>query len=80
MQRKEAALVMGMDASLMKRRLSGDGNLTIQQLSALPATFWVALLGEIRIHFKFDDPAEITAQGVDLISRGVATILSQVKR
>ena len=80
MQRKEAAILMGMDAGQMTRQLSGDGHLSALRLGALPQTFWVALVDELRHHFKLDDPAERVQQAMEMVSRGMALLVGEVRR
>ena len=80
MQRKEAAILLGLDAGQMTRQLQGDGHLSALRLGGLPREFWIALVGELRSHFKLDDPAERVQQAVDLIGRGMAALIAETKR
>ena len=80
MQRKEAAILMGLDAGQMTRQLQVDGHLSALRLGALPREFWIALIQEVRGHFKLDDPAERVQQAMDLVSKGMAMLVSEVKR
>lgn len=80
MQRKEAALLLGIDHGQMTRQLGGDGHLSALRLGALPQEFWIALIGELRAHFKLDDPAERVQQAVDLIGRGMAALIAETRR
>lgn len=70
MQRKEAAFRMGMDVSLLKRQLSGDGHLSVKRLGALGGGFWSSLADELREHFALMDRSELIEQGEALIDRG----------
>lgn len=80
MQRKEAAILLGLDAGLMTRQLQGDGHLSALRLGALPQAFWIALIDELRGHFKLDDPAARVQQAMDLIGRGMAALVAEAKR
>jgi hypothetical protein len=80
MQRKEAAILLGIDHGQMTRQLSGDGHLSALRLGALPQEFWIALIDELRAHYKLDDPQERVQQAMDLVSRGMAMLVSEVKR
>lgn len=80
MQRKEAAILLGLDAGQMTRQLSGDGHLSALRLGAMPQAFWVALIDELRGHFKLDDPSARVQQAMDLIGRGMAALVAEVKR
>jgi len=80
MQRKEAAILLGLDAGQMTRQLSGDGHLSALRLGALPQSFWIALMDELRGHFKLDDPTARVQQAMDLIGRGMAALVAEVRR
>ena len=80
MQRKEAAMLLGLDAGQMTRQLQGDGHLSALRLGGLPREFWIALVQELRTHFRLDDPAERVQQAVDLIGRGMAALIAETKR
>ena len=80
MQRKEAALLLGLDAGQMTRQLSGDGHLSALRLGAMPQPFWVALIDELRHHFQLDDPSARVQQAMDLIGRGMAALVAEVRR
>lgn len=80
MQRKEAAILLGLDAGQMTRQLGGDGHLSALRLGALPQAFWVALIDELRGHFQLDDPAVRVQQAMDLIGRGMAALVAEAKR
>jgi hypothetical protein len=80
MQRKEAAILLGIDHGQMTRQLGGDGHLSALRLGALPQEFWIALIDELRAHYKLDDPQARVQQAMDLVSRGMAMLVSEVKR
>lgn len=80
MQRKEAAILMGIDAGQMTRQLSGEGHLSALRLGALPETFWVAVIDELRDHFGLNDPAERLGQAMDLVGRGMAMLVAEARR
>lgn len=80
MQRKEAAILLGIDHGQMTRQLSGDGHLSALRLGGLPQEFWVALIDELRAHYQLDDPQARVQQAMDLVSRGMAMLVSEVKR
>jgi hypothetical protein len=80
MQRKEAAILLGIDHGQMTRQLGGDGHLSALRLGGLPQEFWIALIDELRSHFQLDDPHARVQQAMDLVSRGMAMLVSEVKR
>jgi hypothetical protein len=80
MQRKEAAILLGIDHGQMTRQLSGDGHLSALRLGGLPQEFWIALIDELRGHYQLDDPAARVQQAVDLVGRGLSMLVSEVKR
>ncbi len=80
MQRKEAAMLLGIDHGQMTRQLSGDGHLSALRLGALPQAFWIALIDELRAHFKLDDPHERVKQAMELIGRGMAQLVSEAQK
>ena len=80
MQRKEAAILLGLDAGQMTRQLQGDGHLSVLRMGALPREFWIALVQELKAHYRLDDPAERVQQAVDLIGKGMAALIAETKR
>jgi hypothetical protein len=80
MQRKEAAILLGIDHGQMTRQLGGDGHLSALRLGALPQEFWIALIDELRAHYKLDDPAERVKQAMELISRGVTALVTEAQK
>ena len=80
MQRKEAAILLGIDPGQMTRQLGGDGHLSALRLGSLPEAFWIALIDELRRHFKLDDPSARVQQAMDLIGRGMAALVAETKR
>lgn len=80
MQRKEAAILLGIDHGQMTRQLGGDGHLSALRLGGLPQEFWVALIDELRGHFQLDDPAARISQASELITRGLAMFVAETKR
>lgn len=69
MARKEAAIVMGMDAAQLSRQGSGDGHLSVRRLGALGETYWLNVADELRIHFGMLDKAQLIAQAEALSDR-----------
>lgn len=57
MQRKEAALTMGLDAGQMTRQLTGDGHLSARRLGMLGEDFWRALVDQLSEYYGWDDEA-----------------------
>jgi hypothetical protein len=80
MQRKEAAILLGIDHGQMTRQLSGDGHLSALRLGSLPQEFWIALIDELRGYYQLDDPQERVRQAMDLVGRGMAILVSEAKR
>lgn len=80
MQRKEAAILLGIDHGQMTRQLSGDGHLSALRLGGLPQEFWIALIDELRGHYRLDDPAARVQQAMELVSRGMSMLITEAKR
>jgi hypothetical protein len=80
MQRKEAAILLGIDHGQMTRQLGGDGHLSALRLGGLPQEFWIALIDELRAHYRLDDPAERVKQAMELISRGVTALVTEAQK
>ena len=80
MQRKEAAILMGIDQGQMTRQLGGEGHLSALRLGALPPMFWVALIDELRGHFGLDDKGDRVRQTTEMVSRGLAMLATEVGR
>ena len=80
MQRKEAAILLGIDHGQMTRQLSGDGHLSAFRLGGLPQEFWIALIDELRGHFKLDDPQARVQQAMDLVQRGISLLVTEAQK
>lgn len=80
MSRKEAAILMQQDLSLLKRQLKGDGHLSVKRLGALGESFWSALKDEISNYFGLLDKAELIAQGEALLDRGRQLLAKAAQR
>lgn len=80
MQRKEAAILLGIDHAQMTRQLGGDGHLSALRLGGLPQEFWIALIDELRGHYKLDDPQERVRQAMDLVGRGMAMLVAEAQK
>ena len=80
MQRKEAAILLGIDHGQMTRQLGGDGHLSALRLGGLPQEFWIALIDELRVHYKLDDPQARVQQAMDLVQRGIALLVTEAQK
>lgn len=80
MQRKEAAILLGIDHGQMTRQLSGDGHLSALRLGSLPQEFWIALIDELRAFYKLDDPAARVQQAMDLVQRGISLLVTEAQK
>ena len=69
-----AAREMGMDASYLNRLLAADGHLSVRKLGLLPDDFWLALVDELRAHFKVDNDAERLDRALDGIAAGLKVV------
>lgn len=69
MQRKEAAILMGVDTAQLSRQLSGEGHLSALRLGALPDTTLLALADELREHFGMLDRQQLIEQADALHDR-----------
>lgn len=68
-QRKVITETLGIDKSLLRRQLDGDGHLSVARLGLLGDVFWLAVADELRIHFGMLDRAELIAQAEALSDR-----------
>jgi hypothetical protein len=82
MSRKVAAGLMGITESKLSDLSKGvdDKSLSLLKLGALGDPFWLALYQELGEHYKLNDPATRVQQAMDLVSRGMAMLVSEVKR
>ncbi len=82
MSRKEAAILLNLSEPELSKQVAGvDGkSLNVRKLGALGDRFVIALADEIRAHFGLNDPATVVTQAMDLVSRGMAMLVSEVKR
>lgn len=74
MQRKEAAILMGLDAGQMTRQLSGEGHLSVRRLGMLGEEFWLALADGLRRHFGIDNDAQRLERALDGLAASVKVI------
>lgn len=64
--RKAAAITMGnLDQGQLSENLKGEGHLSARRLGLLGQEFWLALIDEIREHFKIDDDADRLRRALD---------------
>lgn len=71
---KEACLTLGMDKSLLRRQLSGDGHLSLFRMGALPDEFWIEFAhGVLDARGVVDKHAKLT-RGQQLINQGLALV------
>lgn len=82
MTRKEAALLCGLSESELSKQVSGaEGkSLNVRKLGSFGHQFAIVLADEIRGHFKLDDPAARIERAAELVTRGLAMLVSEVKR
>jgi hypothetical protein len=62
MPRKEAALVMGMDAAQLTRQGSGDGHLSVRRLGLLGDIYWRNVVTRLQIHFGILSKSDLIDQ------------------
>lgn len=74
MAQKEALIEMGIDRGQFIRQLQGDGHLSVRRLGLLPQEFWLALIDELRAHFKLDDDSQRLDRALDGLALSVKTI------
>lgn len=82
MSRKEGALLCGLSEPEFSKQLTGtEGkSLNVLKLGALGERFVIAFADEIRAEFKLDDPAARIERAAELVTRGLALLVSEVKR
>lgn len=82
MSRKEAASLCGLSESEFSKQITGaEGkSLNVRKLGAMGERFLVALADEIRAHFRMDDPHARIERAAELVTRGLALLVSEVKR
>lgn len=82
MSRKEAAILCDLSESEFSKQITGaDGkSLNLRKLGALGDRFVIAFSDEIRAHFKLDDPAQRIERAAELVTRGLAMLVAEVKR
>ena len=82
MSRKEGAGLCGLSEPEFSKQVSGaEGkSLNVRKLGALGPRFAIALADEIRAEFKLDDPAARIERAAELVTRGLALLVSEVKR
>jgi hypothetical protein len=82
MSRKEGALLCGLSEPEFSKQLSGaEGkSLNVRKLGALGERFTIAFADEIRAEFKLDDPAARIERAAELVTRGLAMLVGEVKR
>lgn len=63
--RKAAATEMGnLDQGQLSDNLKGEGHLSARRLGLLQEPFWIALIEEVREHFKIDNDADRLARAL----------------
>lgn len=67
MSRKEAAIVMEMDAAQLSRQGAGDGHLSVRRLGRLGESFWRNVVTRLQVHFGILSKAELI-QHADALS------------
>lgn len=68
-QRKVICATIGVDKSLLRRQLDGDGHLSVSRLGLLGDDFWQNVADELRAHFGLFDKLELIAQAEALSDR-----------
>lgn len=71
---KAAAIDAGIDKAQWSRNLAGDGHLSIRRLGLLGEEFWLALIDELRAHFKLDNDEQQLTRAFDGIRAGLSVI------
>lgn len=82
MSRKEGALLCGLSEPEFSKQVSGaEGkSLNVLRLGALGERFLIAFADEIRAEFKLDDPQARIERAAELVTRGLALLVSETKR
>jgi hypothetical protein len=80
MQQKEAVITLGIDRAQYIRQLQGDGHLSVRRLGLLPEAFWLALVDELRAHFKLDDDSQRLDRALDGLTASVKVIAEIARR
>lgn len=81
MSQKEGAILCGLSEPEFSKQLTGkEGkSLNVLKLGALGDRFALALADEIRAKFQIDDPASRRERAVELVSRGLALLVAEIK-
>lgn len=58
MQQKVAVATMGIAKTQYIENLQGVGHLSVRRLGLMPEDFWLALIDELRAHFRLDSDSE----------------------
>lgn len=74
MQRKEAAITMGMDQAQMTRQLSGDGHLSLRRLGLLGENYWREFANVLRDRFGMEDDEARLRRALDGMQACVSVI------
>lgn len=69
MPRKEAAIVMDMDAAQLTRQGSGDGHLSVRRLGRLGDAYWRNVHTRLAVHLGILSKADLTQQADALMDR-----------
>jgi hypothetical protein len=82
MSRKEAAILLNLSEPELSKQIAGvDGkSLNVRRLGALGEAVLVALIDELRIYLKLDDPAARVTQALELVNRGMTLLIAEVKK
>jgi hypothetical protein len=80
MQRKEAAILMGIDGAQLTRQLAGDGHLSALRLGAMPPAFWMAFMDVLREHYGIDDKRDRVRQATEMLSNAMAMLIAETQR
>ena len=79
MSQKAAVITMGIDKAQYIRNLQGDGHLSIRRLGMLGEDFWLALIDELRTHFKIDNDADRLERALDGVN-ACLSVIGQIAR
>lgn len=80
MSRKEAAIVMDLDAAQLTRQGQGDGHLSVRRLGRLGDAYWKNVITRLHIHFGILDRDELIAEADRLQDRARALYAQAARR
>jgi hypothetical protein len=74
MSQKAAVITMGIAKTQYIENLQGVGHLSVRKLGLMGEDFWLALIDELRAHFKIDNDADRLERALDGVNACLSVI------